>query len=139
MTDESDPKIIVDDDWKEQVAREKEQVEAASESQAQDPRMPEASFSLLVTTLTTQTLSALGFIPDPVTGQAEFNQPMAKHFIDTLDVLQEKTAGNLTDDESRLLIESLHQLRMAYVSAGQSGPLSDPQPDDTTGSNIELP
>ncbi len=139
MTDENDPEIIVDNDWKEQVAREKVQAETAAGTDSRLPPMPEASFGLLVTTLTTQTLSALGFIPDPTSGQSDVNRPMAKHFIDTLDVLQEKTKGNLSDDESKLLIESLHQLRMAYVSTGDSGPTEDSPSSDSTGSTIELP
>ena len=40
----------------------------------------------------------------------------AKHHIDTLEMLQEKTSGNLTDEETKILSEALHALRMAYVN-----------------------
>ena len=93
MSEDNEPKIIVDDDWKEQVQKEKENLNQQADEPT--PAMPEASFALLVTTLTTQALSTLGFIPDPNTGQSMVNRPMAKHFVDTLGVLQEKTAGNL--------------------------------------------
>lgn len=134
---QDDPKIIVDDDWKQQVQKEKEALsEEAAESNL--PPMPEASFSLLVTTLTTQALSAMGFIPDPISGKTTANLAMAKHFIDTLGILEGKTSGNLDDDEKQLLNESLHQLRMAFVMAGQSS-VGDSGPEDSSGPSIELP
>ena len=135
MTEEQEPKIIVDDDWKEQIQREKEQLEQ-QDTGSSEPQMPEASFSLLVTTLTTQALAAMGFVPNPATGQAEVNRDLAKHFIDSLAVLQEKTVGNLTDEENGLLNESLHQLRMAFVSGG---PENSSQATEEKKSSIELP
>ena len=56
-------------------------------------------------------------MPHPVSGEVEVNKPYAKHYIDTLEMLGEKTKGNLSDDESKMLSEALHALRMAYVSA----------------------
>ena len=138
MTNEQDePKIIVDDDWKDQVQKEKEALDE-KESDSHGPAMPEASFGLLVTTLTTQALSALGMIPDPASGESVANLPMAKHFIDILGVLEQKTSGNLDDEEKRLLNESLHQLRMAFVMAGQS-PGGNSTQTDSSGPTIELP
>ncbi len=137
MSDENqneEPKIIGDDDWKEQVQKEKEQAQTTTDEPAQ-PEMPEASFSLLVTTLSTQVFAAMGFIPDPTTGRAEPNLPFAKHFIDTLEVLETKTKGNLTEEESNLLTESLHQLRMAYINA----PKLDQSAPESPESSIELP
>lgn len=137
MNDKDEPKIIVDDDWKAQVQREKEQLDQNPDQQL--PQMPEASFGLLVTTLTTQALAALGFIVDPASGKADTNRAMAKHFVDTLGVLQEKTAGNLTSDESHLLEQSLHQLRMAYISTEDTD-LSDVlNGNESRRSTIELP
>ncbi len=69
----------------------------------QQPEMPEASFAMLVTTLAMQTGSALGQIPDPVSGQPQINKPVAKHFIDTLSMLETKTKGNLDDTEQEML------------------------------------
>ena len=136
-----DPKIIVDDDWKAQVEREKEQLAAAdSESPKASDEMPPASFEMLVTSLATQAMAALGFFPDPSTGETMLNRPIAKHFIDTLSVLDEKTKGNLTDQESEILSQALHQLRMVFVnsgneSAGGESSSSDARPNST----IELP
>ena len=66
--------------------------------------------------LFTQAMATLGQMPNPATGKPEINKPFAKHYIDTLEMLGEKTQGNLNDDESKMLSEALHALRMAYVS-----------------------
>ena len=138
MTEE-EPKIIVDDDWKQQAQREKEelqkQAESADENEQAD-QLPPASFPVLVTTLGTQAMSALGLFPD-INGQTSVNLPMAKHFIDTLGVLEEKTQGNLSKDEADMVTESLHQLRMAYVQVANS-PAAESQAEPPK-SSIELP
>ena len=77
-------------------------------------KMPPATLDFLVHTLFTQALMALGRIPNPITKQAITNIPTAKHFI---DMLGQKTAGNLSTDEKRLLEEVQHQLRTMYVEA----------------------
>ena len=93
---------------------------------------------MLITTLSTQALASMGYIPDP-SGQNMANLPLAKHFIDTLGVLDEKTQGNLTDEEKNLLTETLHQLRMAFVNAQQSEAASPDEADSAGKSSIELP
>jgi hypothetical protein len=82
--------------------------------QNQPSQIPPASFSFLVATLAAQAATALGLAPDP-DGKTETNLELAKHFIDTLGLLEEKTKGNLTADEAALLTQSTTQLRMAYV------------------------
>lgn len=129
-TDES-PQIVVDSDWKEQVAKEKEtlanqtETESDSDSVAETSeavadsagsKLPPASFEVLVSMLFTQGMSSLGQIPMPGQEEGRVDKPMAKHSIDTLEVLSEKTKGNLSDDESKMLTEATHALRMAYVS-----------------------
>jgi len=84
------------------------------ESQHQ-PQTPPATFEFLVHTLFTQALMALGRIPNPITTQSHRNPATAKHFIDTLAMLEQKTAGNLTTDERHQLEEVQHQLRMLYL------------------------
>ena len=74
---------------------------------------------MLVTTLSAQAMTALGFFPDP-SGESKPNRAMAKHFIDTLGVLEEKTVGNLDDEEKNMLSETLHQLRMAFITPPQN-------------------
>ncbi|QDT02624.1 hypothetical protein K227x_10020 [Rubripirellula lacrimiformis] len=134
-----EPKIIVDDDWKEQVAKEKAAADASepaevaappeTETAAREPSAqvsepatdeipppPPASFEVLISMLFTQAMATLGQFPDPNTGQPTINKPYAKHYIDTMEMLGVKTKGNLSDDEAKMLSEALHALRMAYVS-----------------------
>jgi hypothetical protein len=80
-------------------------------------KLPQASFTLLVATLATQATSALGQLPDPLSGKTEVRLELAKHVIDTLGVLDAKTKGNLTPDEAGMLENALHQLRLAFVEA----------------------
>jgi Domain of unknown function (DUF1844) len=66
----------------------------------------------------------LGQIPNPQTGQAEVNLDVARMFIDQLAMIQEKTRGNLTSEESTVLRNALSSLQMAFVEASQSSPPS---------------
>lgn len=63
----------------------------------------------------------LGDQQDPVTGLTSVNLVSAGHAIDVLTMLQEKTRGNLTDDEERFLEGALYELRMKYVEATRKG------------------
>jgi hypothetical protein len=65
----------------------------------------------------------LGQIPNPKTGEAEINLDLARMFIDQLEMIQEKTRGNLTNEEAMVLRNALSNLQMAYVEAsGGAGP-----------------
>ncbi|HAH21400.1 MAG: hypothetical protein A2Y00_03995 [Omnitrophica WOR_2 bacterium GWF2_43_52] len=77
--------------------------------------MPEASFSFFVTTLAMQATIALGDVPEPQTNKSQENLPQAKFIVDTLGMLQEKTKGNLTQEEAALIEGVLYELRMSYV------------------------
>ncbi|MCA9028723.1 MAG: DUF1844 domain-containing protein [Planctomycetaceae bacterium] len=79
------------------------------------PQFPPPEFATMVHMFSTQAMVALGLIPSPVDGKADQQLSLAKHFIDLLGVLEEKTQGNLADNEKSLLDNSLHELRMAYV------------------------
>jgi len=75
----------------------------------------------------------LGQIPNPQTGQGEVNLELAKMFIDQLGMIQEKTRGNLTNEETAVLRNTLSNLQMAFVevsqqSRGESPAASPPQP-----------
>ena len=61
----------------------------------------------------------LGQIPNPKTGEGEVNLELAKMFIDQLAMIQEKTRGNLTNDESTVLKNTLSNLQMVYVEVAQ--------------------
>lgn len=111
-------KIIIDEDWKSQVEAEKEAFakEAVDEPAAGGQAMPPASFEMLVTTFATEAMVALGQLPNPFTNEHGLSFDHAKYTIDMLQVLQDKTKGNLSTEEAALLENLLHQLRMAYVT-----------------------
>jgi hypothetical protein len=140
--DPSEPKIVVDEDWKARVEAEKAvaasatsatgQSETAPQSKSRKtqkaPPLPPASFCLLVTSLATQAMALLGEAESP---RKDPNDPeadpdskalsdsaleLARHAIDTLHMLEEKTRGNLVREESAVLTSTLHELRMMYVA-----------------------
>ena len=79
--------------------------------------IPPATFLTLVTELAIQVMMNLGEIPNPVTGEPRADLEHAKHTIDLMGVLQEKTRGNLDEEEERALNQYLYDLRMKYVRA----------------------
>ena len=136
--DQPKPELVVDENWKQQVKAEdaaldqkfkqdsaEEQKDSQPDETKADSEQPEqaadlqdippAEFGTLVSMFSTQAMFSLGVIPNPVTGKVETQLPLARHFIDLLGVLEEKTKGNLDDAEKSLLDSSLHQLRMVYV------------------------
>ena len=70
----------------------------------------------------------LGQIPNPKTGEGEVNLELAKMFIDQLAMIQEKTRGNLTSEESTVLRNALSNLQMAYVEVAREPGRARPQP-----------
>ncbi len=70
----------------------------------------------------------LGQIPNPKTGEGEVNLELAKMFIDQLAMIQEKTRGNLTNEESTVLRNALSNLQMAYVEVAREAPKGAAQP-----------
>ena len=97
--------------------------EPGAEEQAAPERpsqrsLPEVDFGTFVISLGTSALYHMGMVPDPETGQpAEPNLPVARQTIDTVEMLQDKTQGNLSDEESSLLKNLLTELRMRFVEA----------------------
>lgn len=79
--------------------------------------LPPPTFTTLVQTLATQSMVALGQFEDPIEKKKVKRLPMAKHFIDLLEMLEEKSKNNLNADESYQLSQVLSQLRMAYVQS----------------------
>lgn len=118
---EEEKKIIIDEDWKKEAQKEKEILAAQEEAdkkkeQGRRPRgpLPKGDFAALVSMLATQTLFALGLLE--IEGQQrEPDLSLAKYNIDVLEMLQQKTKGNLTKQEERLLENALHEIRMSYV------------------------
>ena len=93
--------------------------EAAAQA-AQARRLPAASFATHINSLVTQAFMAMGGMEDPRTKQRHLDLDVAKYHIDTLVVLEEKTKGNLTDDEKRLIDQGLYECRLQYVHVAQS-------------------
>jgi hypothetical protein len=81
---------------------------------------PQLNFSAFLMGLATQTMVCLGEIPDPTTNQKAKNLPVARQTIDVLSLLEEKTKGNLTSDETTLFTEILSSLKLAYVKASKN-------------------
>ena len=80
--------------------------------------LPEVDFSTFVISLGTSALYHMGMVADPATGQpAEPDLPLARQTIDTVEMLQAKTQGNLDDEESALIKNLLTELRMRYLEA----------------------
>src|ERR687888_1057345 len=77
----------------------------------------------------------LGQIPNPKTGEAEVNLDLARMFIDQLAMIQEKTRGNLTSEEAKVLSNALSNLQMAYVEvAKETGSARPPGAPETAQS-----
>src|SRR6266511_1879822 len=71
----------------------------------------------------------LGQIPNPKTGEGEVNLDLARMFIDQLAMIQEKTRGNLTNEETKVLSNALSNLQMAYVEVARETPKGAAQPE----------
>jgi len=128
----SDVKKKVDESWKQQIEQERgaEPPPASSPSsaapEALSPReerveeaadgMPEARFDLFLSGLAVDALIALGDMPHPATRKPAQHLAHARYLIDLLGILEEKTKGNLTADEARLMKDTLYQLRMRYLA-----------------------
>jgi hypothetical protein len=120
---EQEKKIIVDEDWKQEAQKEKEILAAQEEAEEKDkeqeeqPRgpLPEGNLAALISMLATQAFFALGLLQ--IKGQEERKPDLelAKYNIDMLQVLEEKTKGNLTPEEETVLANTLSELRMGYV------------------------
>lgn len=132
----------VDESWKEQASLEKNVLGEESQLQddqatpgsaqtpqqspeaqkgAEQPQAMEVNFLNYITSLGFQAMIFLGEIPNPVTNEVDKNLDQAKFLIDTLSMLGEKTAGNLSDQEKELLENSVYELQMKYVQISSAG------------------
>jgi len=120
---EDAPRFRVDEGWKRSVAEERERLrreqkqsrQKAEGAGARQPAKPDVR--IFFAGLYTQTLMCLGEIENPLTKRKEQNLPEAQYLIDTIDMLKQKTKGNLSSDEEQYLDGLLHDLRMRYVDA----------------------
>jgi hypothetical protein len=115
-------KIIIDEDWKQEAQREKEILAAQEEAEKEKAEakgrrgpLPKGDFAALVSMLVTQALFALGMLQVEGQGKKEPDLEIAKYNIDMLETIEEKTKGNLSEEEKKVLESTLNQIRMAYV------------------------
>jgi hypothetical protein len=83
------------------------------------PPLPEADFTTLIFSLSSTALFHIGDIADPETGKKTVDLSLAKHAIDTISMLQEKTSGNLSGEEKKFTESVLADLRWRFVNAGK--------------------
>jgi hypothetical protein len=105
----------VDESWKDTVQKEK--TTEPGPAAAAEP--PPAEFLTFISTLAMQALMALGEIAHPVTQEKQADLPQAQYLIDVLQMLSEKTQGNVTPQETDELNTLLYELRMKFVRKTQ--------------------
>lgn len=139
--DPNEPKIVVDDDWKDRVRAEREAARqarqasstgAAADGDSASGARPPDEFALLVSMFATQALVALGKMPDPAEGHVVVRPDHAKQAISMLTMLEQKTQGNLNPEEAKMLDHLLHELRMLYVDV-----YKDDQQSESTKDSAE--
>ena len=92
----------------------------SSKEKDQGIPLPEVNFNTLIFSLSSSALLNLGEIPDPQSGQTQRDLAIAKHSIDTISMLGDKTKGNLDDEETKFLKSVLADLQWRYVKATKS-------------------
>jgi len=83
------------------------------------------TFSTFMLSLSTSVLINLGELPNPINNEKDVNLPLAKQTIGIIEMLIEKTKGNLIEDEERLIDNMLYDLRMKYIEAVKKSPDSE--------------
>jgi hypothetical protein len=83
------------------------------------PAEPRGAFALLVQMLAMPAYASLGLVPDPASGRQRVDRRAAREMIDLLGVLEQKTRGNLSFEESNFLSRVLYDLRLAFVEVGR--------------------
>ncbi len=99
------------------------QADAAPEAPPQQEQAPfQIDFATFVMSLSQSAFYQLGEVPDPLTGKIEINLPAVHQTIDMLIMLKEKTTGNLTPEESKLMEQMVYELQMKYVAKSKQQP-----------------
>lgn len=128
MADQEAPKLIIDSDWKAQAQAEKERLSSSPEPEASggekgkrgDGKPPDPSFLDIVRLLTTQALLYMGAFPDPESGRSVVVLDLARYHIELLSILEKKTTGNLSPEESQALSRTVHELRLEFVDVAKA-------------------
>ena len=120
------------------VEESKESTSDSSQSTEQErPQLPPVDFSAFIAELGMTAVTYLGGYQNPETKEVLVDLEMAKRTIDTIDLLKEKTKGNLTAPESNLLDNTLYNLRMTYIRIANNPP--PPPTPETSESGSEPP
>jgi hypothetical protein len=93
--------------------------DASKETGRSSAPLPEVNFTSLIFSLSSSALLHLGEMPDPQSGESVLDLPLAKHAIDTIAMLKDKTKGNLSDEEQKFTETVLTDLRWRYVKAAK--------------------
>jgi hypothetical protein len=94
--------------------------DVTTKNDAAEDALPHFDFSTFILSLSHSALMHLGEAPHPETGEIERNLPLARQTIDLIGMLEEKTKGNLSGDEERLVAQILFDLRMRFVELSKS-------------------
>lgn len=121
MADDA-PKIIVDSDWKNEAKKEKERIQEQVEHPAAQT-IPDPSFPELVEMIVMQAIIGMGLMAGPRGERIPPQPEVAKHYIDMLELLGNKTKGNLSVEEKKMVDETLYALRLRYVELMSGAPL----------------
>lgn len=114
-----DDKGEVKDQERKEEPRKEEPGKKAPGRETEEMPLPEVNFNSLIFSLSSTALINLGEIADPHTGQTEKDLPLAKHSIDTIAMLKDKTKGNLNPEEQRFVDTILADLRWRYVKKAE--------------------
>ncbi len=120
---ENEPKLIIDSDWKSQAEAERQKLsdqEKQKAEQAAERELPPADIMGIVQILATQALLYMGAFPDPQTGRAMVAMDLAKFHVDLLGTLEEKTKGNLTEEEEEVVKQTAHELRLQFIEVNKA-------------------
>jgi hypothetical protein len=93
--------------------------QGAKEEEKRSVPLPEVNFSSFLLSLSSSTLLHLGEVADPQSGEKKKDLTLAKQSIDIIRLLRDKTKGNLTQEEEKLLEHLLYDLRMRFVNASK--------------------
>jgi len=122
MSEDTTPEIQIDSDWKAEAEAEKErlsQAEQKAEEKAEARQMPEPNFRGLLGILASQALMGLGMHQDPSGKGVMVDLEGSKFAIDLLEMLQGKTEGNLTEEESAEIKQLITELQSRFVQIAQ--------------------
>jgi len=113
--DTGEKKASVKQETGKKVDEKRDTKEVTFPSKFQELKLPPADFITFISGIASTVLLHLGHIIDPSEPEPEKNLPVAKYHIDILEMLYEKTKGNLSKEEDDYMVDILHDLRLRYV------------------------